>query len=370
MAKVDVKAYLNHPYVLARRKDGLVIFNYDHACTYDKAWDDITLSARGLIVEEDTGKVVARPFKKFFNLGEVPETQYTSLPDLPFTATEKMDGYLGIHFKWRGEDFISTRGSFDSEMAVWGTDWFRKNVNSSVMDPEWTYLFEIVYSRKIVISYDFEGLVLLAAINKETGEELPYDRLVHEAELMGVRVTPLMPDFKNLEELAKYVKGLPSNREGCVVTFSNGLKVKIKGDEYCRIHKLVCHMTPLAFWEAYDVSTGQIPKEYLSGIPEEFRETSDALKEAVEGKINEAAAAVERACREIEASLPPGVDDKTFVMRTRETYPDMFDWIMFFHKGKIQRMRDAIHRKTRPTGNVLPDGIPGMDRIRRVLDEG
>jgi len=368
--KVDVQAYVNHPHVLTRGKDGLLIFNYDHGCIYEKAWDDITISARGLIVEEATGKVVARPWGKFWNLNEMPQTRYENLPEGPFTATDKVDGSLGIHFKWHGNDIIATRGSFESEMAVWGTEWFRKNVNASVMDPEWTYLFEIIYKEnRIVISYDFEGLVLLGAINKETGEELPYEKLVSEASLMGVRVVGLMPQFGTLLELAEHVKNLPGSKEGCVVTFSNGFKVKMKGEEYCRIHKLVCRMTPLAFWEAYNVDEDRIPREYLEGLPEEFRETCDYLRDFIEGDIKRRHLELDKACREVEAALPENVDDKTFAEKTRQMYPNLFGWIMYCHKGSIAKLRRGIHRAARPTGNVLPDGVPGLERIRRVLDE-
>jgi RNA ligase len=353
--KFDVQAFINHPHVLTKRKDGLVIFNYDHGCTYDKAWDDITMQARGLILEEATGKIIARCMKKFFNINETTETKFENLPNISFTATEKQDGYLGLYYRWRGEEHIATRGSFESEMAVWGTDWFRRNVRTSVLDDDWTYHFEIIYSRKIVIAYDFEGLVLLTAINKETGEEMPYGRLCDEAKAMGVRVTPLMPAFGSLLELAEYTKSLPGNKEGCVVTFSNGLKVKIKGDEYCRIHKIISNMTPLAFWEAYDINKEAIPVEYLQSIPEEFREVSDGIKEAIEGRINATVSEMERVCKEVEASFPPDVSDKDFVAKVKSLHPKDFGWIMYCHKGNRKKLVTAIHRNSRPTNNVLVD---------------
>lgn len=368
--KFDVQAFINNPRVLTKRKDGLVIFNYDHACTYDRAWDDITMQARGLILEEATGEVVFRNMKKFFNLGEVEATRYENLPPIGFTATEKMDGYLGCAFKWRDQWHVATRGSFDSEMAQWATPWFRANVRTDAMDPEYSYHFEVIYSRKIVISYDFEGLVLLTAVHKETGREMPYLQLVQDAKAMGVRVTPLMPQFGTLLELAEYVKALPHTKEGCVVTFNNGLKVKIKGSEYCRIHKIICRMTPLAFWEAYDTATGKIPRDYLLGIPEEFRETSDALLKAIEGRTNDAVVEVEAVCKAMEDSLPPGVDEKTFALKTREIHPDKFDWIMRCHKGQMERLRWSLHRKFRPKANEMVGNIPGLDRIQRVAEEG
>jgi len=368
--KFDIQAFINHPHVLTSRRDGLVIFNYDHACTYERAWDEVTLQARGLILEEATGEVLARCMQKFFNLNEMPATRYENLPDLPFTATEKQDGYLGLHYRWHGEDWIATRGSFESVMAQWGTAWFREHVHSECIDPEWTYHFEIIYNRKIVISYDFEGLVLLTAVHKETGMEMPYNRLVQEAKALGVRVTPLMPEFPTLLDLAEYVRGLPGNKEGCVITFSNGLKVKVKGQEYCRIHKIVSRMTPLAFWEAYDTHTGCIPKDFLVAVPEEFRETSDALVIAIEEPIRKAVEAVREAHDRVLGTLPPGVDDKTFALKAQEMYPRDFGYVMHFRNQKMQKLRFAIHKKNRPTDNKLIGSIPGLDRILHLNDEG
>jgi len=96
----------------------LWILNYTAACQYDRAWDPITLTTRGLILNKQ-GYIVARPFSKFFNLGEQPETQLERLPNLPFSVFEKVDGSLGILY--RGPDSklrIATRGSFTSTQAL------------------------------------------------------------------------------------------------------------------------------------------------------------------------------------------------------------------------------------------------------------
>jgi RNA ligase len=43
---------------------------------------------------------------------------------------------------------------------------------------------------------------------------------------------------------------LPRDREGFVVRFASGLRIKLKGEQYCRIHKLISRCTPLALWDA------------------------------------------------------------------------------------------------------------------------
>lgn len=54
--------------------------------------------------------------------------------------------------------YVATRRRFDSEQAVWATDWLMKNSNIGALKEGWTYLFEIVYqNNRVVIGYPYEG---------------------------------------------------------------------------------------------------------------------------------------------------------------------------------------------------------------------
>ena len=156
----------------------LFIANYTEQVQFKRQWDDLTLMCRGLIFDRD-GEIVARPFKKFFNMGEgfEPEKPAPLPPDEPFEVTEKMDGSLGILYWAGGEPFIASRGSFTSEQAQRGTAILRRILPPDAyyrLKRRATYLFEIVYpENRIVVDYGGrEDLVLLAVINNETGEDL------------------------------------------------------------------------------------------------------------------------------------------------------------------------------------------------------
>lgn len=75
----------------ARPNGRLTIFDYTNQCLFDRAWDDYTLQARGLVLD-DQGQVVARPWGKFFNVNERPETKLEALPAETPELSEKMDG--------------------------------------------------------------------------------------------------------------------------------------------------------------------------------------------------------------------------------------------------------------------------------------
>jgi hypothetical protein len=66
----------------------LELYNYTIQCQFDNLWNIFSLMARGLILCPKEKKVIAAPFPKFFNYGELTY----SLPSEPFSTTEKMDG--------------------------------------------------------------------------------------------------------------------------------------------------------------------------------------------------------------------------------------------------------------------------------------
>lgn len=363
--------FLNHSLVNKSEWEDLIIFNYSRECQFDRKWDDITRAARGIIFNKVTRELVARPFHKFFNLLEMPETSFENLPKGPFTATIKLDGSLGVLFPYKDQYWIATKGSFQSDQAHWATDWIRKNTKLSAVRKGYTYLFEIIYkANKIVLDYgDYEGLTLLAVINNVTGVEMPYKNLVEEAENIGVPVVKQETGFDNLEDLYHYCKALPETQEGFVVTFSNGLKVKMKGDAYVKIHKLLSRMTPIAFWEAWDLGLKDIPKDYLTQLPEEFRELTDNIYNQVYAMHWEPYKRYIKMHHEMKGRL--GIaDKKTWALSIKECHPKEFSYIMGLYNGKDDQVWQQIHKNCRPTNNILPDGIKGTDRLKRIQQEG
>lgn len=82
---------------------------------FPSGWTTPLRLCRGIIFDT-AGRLMAKPFPKFFNYGEHPETE--TVPDLPFEATRKHDGHLGIIFEHRGKLLVTTRGSFRSKTSV------------------------------------------------------------------------------------------------------------------------------------------------------------------------------------------------------------------------------------------------------------
>ena len=121
----------------------LFIYNYTAKSQYDRMWNDVTLMCRGLIMDAEYN-IVARPFTKFFNLGE-HENQV--VPNESFKIFEKLDGSMGVLYWIGNEPFMATRGSFTSEQSVKANAILRSKYADILrgLDKSKTYLFEIIY---------------------------------------------------------------------------------------------------------------------------------------------------------------------------------------------------------------------------------
>src|SRR5690606_37135186 len=76
----------------------LAILNYTDQCQFDGHWNEVTMLARGLIYNRETGEVVARGLPKFFNWGDEKHASQLD-PDMPIlSAHDKIDGSLGIGY--------------------------------------------------------------------------------------------------------------------------------------------------------------------------------------------------------------------------------------------------------------------------------
>jgi hypothetical protein len=244
----------------------LFILNYTPKTQFERLWNDVTLQCRGLIVKD--GKIVARPFIKFFNLGELDK-----IPSGPFVAQAKMDGSLGIIYPAPdGLPAVATRGSFDSEQAQWATSWLRADpkmidVAKAYFAKGATPLVEIIYpENRIVVDYKGRmSLTFLTAIDNRTGKDVSFDgdefvwpddtadRLEHAS-------------VEDVQALADNDKGEES--EGYVLLWANGTRAKVKGEDYVRLHRVLTGVTPRKIHEMLMSNMGI--DRLAEFVPDEF----------------------------------------------------------------------------------------------------
>lgn len=249
------------------------LYNYSDKCQFERQWDEYTLMARGLILDQDDN-ILCRPFKKFFNLDELPAVGQR-LPDEQFLAINKEDGSLGCLWfdparkAWR----VTTRGAFASEQAVWATEKIREWGwdCDKVWNRDTTVLLEIVYpENKIVLDYAGKtALFYLAEIDNKTGRSTIYNQNIIEGQyLPGLDPVPIwnVADIDNLRTFLKTAKGV----EGVVLYYCEAdFRVKMKAADYLRLHKIRNSITPLGVHEMFMASRLD---DIIAGIPDEFYE--------------------------------------------------------------------------------------------------
>lgn len=251
-------------YVQTHESGELSIYNYAPKTQYERCWNEWTLLCRGLIMDKHYN-IVARPFQKFFNLEEhlqlgIPQRNMME----SFEVYEKMDGSLGILYQHNNQYFIATRGSFNSEQALKATQMLYEKYAHAIPHflPNKTYLFEIIYpENRIVIDYgNVEELVLLAVIDTQTGQDEPLPAI-------GI---PVVKRYNGMNDLS-FLKTLQEeNKEGFVVKFHSGFRVKIKFEEYVRLHRILTQVSSRNIWEY--LSTNQSFEQILDRVPDEFYE--------------------------------------------------------------------------------------------------
>lgn len=215
----------------------LWIYNYTNQTQYDWHWDGVTNKCRGVILDA-CGCLVAKGFDKFFTLdqlinmgneGDIPT-------DEPFKIYDKVDGSLGILYFWDDVPYIATRGSFESDMAIRATQILKTKYKDVVWNPDYSYIFEIIYPNVILtIDYGYEDLVLHGIFDNRTGEEVRLSDYYDFNYLYDMNVSMELPvetgdNFKGIEDFYRRFKY--NNDEGYVIRFESGYRVKVKFDEY------------------------------------------------------------------------------------------------------------------------------------------
>jgi RNA ligase len=258
-------------YLVCRKHptEPLFIYNYTTRAQYERVWNPTTLNCRGLIAD-DSGNIIVRPFPKFFNMDEHPRSDIVF--SKPFTVTEKIDGSLGILYPCDNGYAIATCGSFEGVQAQWATQWLKANIPASFFDSSKTYLFEIVAKwNRIVVTYDYEGLVLLAVIDTKTGRDCSLPS-VEGTPLRIVNSLDVSCKARNILEFLSLVND--GNTEGIVLRFDwpktgPQTRMKVKLSEYVRLHRIITGVTEKRILEDF-LMKGSSIDSLLEGVPDEF----------------------------------------------------------------------------------------------------
>lgn len=290
--RIDVKSHPELP---------LEIYNYSKQATYINEWTHEEQVCRGLIVHKETGEIIARGPKKFYNYGQPGSPEIG--PDTLVRVTTKEDGSLGIPWWYDGHYGVATRGSFISDQAIKASSMENPVLKAKTILSVgiFTPIAEIIYPEgRIVVDYkDEESLRPLGYVDLETG------LIYREAKVMTLSDALQLP--------------IGDNEEGFVLDildkdFIVTGHVKIKGDAYLRLHKIMTNTSARQLWielaarELHGVlegknwaKLGQDPadfervdtsvslEDFIGDVPDEFRiwvdKTLDEILESVSNAV-------------------------------------------------------------------------------------
>jgi RNA ligase len=269
----------------------LSIYNYSPEIQYTNKWNNVTRACRGLILDASLN-IVARPWEKFFNLGQI------ELPiqfDDPVEVMDKADGSLGILYPTAKIKFgrvvpdgyaISTRGSFESDQARHGTETWRVKYGELIPEPGYTLLFEIVYpANRIVLDYDgMDDLVLLGAVQNQSGYYISPTIAKHmffkqsgEEQREYVEWPGPVVEVYNHKSISEAIGSMGrKNKEGYVIR-SHNFMVKVKEPDYIELHRLVTNVSPKTVWE--QLKDGKTKTQIVSLFPDEFHAYVESMIE-------------------------------------------------------------------------------------------
>jgi RNA ligase len=228
--------------IIRARRNGLLIFDYAVSAP-DTFINNYRRECRGIVFDEETGELVSRPFNKFFNIGEKPETLVSVLDfTRPHHVLDKLDGSMIHAFVRNGEITMFTRmGQSDPAMAAKAMlddlPGHRGLIHEAYEDG-WTPIFEFqspLY--RIVLRHRVPKLEITALRHRESGVYMDYDKTVDFCGRFGVGVASVAPPVKDVASFIEGVRGM-TDCEGYVVRFADGLHVKIKTDWYVGLHRV------------------------------------------------------------------------------------------------------------------------------------
>ena len=222
--------------------EGNVLFNYGFKAEIANRWNWFERVSRGLILDEKTGELVALCMEKFWGLGQGGRVPSGNLVEV----TEKVDGSCGFLFRHQGKWRIATRGSFESEQALFATEFINRNWKGSLeyMSEDLTFMFEILYpANRIVVDYgDREDLVLIAVRDKVTLRDWRFIDFHELSQWLGFN-TPKVSYFDSVDDIVAAQRTIDANQEGWVARFSDGTRFKFKGDDYVALHRIINQLT-------------------------------------------------------------------------------------------------------------------------------
>ena len=246
-----INEMIGHKFITVKECDyNLISLNFNRDAFNKKKWNDLTIKARGLFVDRDSGEVKIRSYNKFFNYGErhVNLGYLHKYATYPIRVFKKYNGFLGLASVIDGNIVLAsksvTSGKYkDIFQSIWDKveDSVKELLKQTMIENNCTVVFEVVSPEydPHIIKYDKEHLYLLDFIENKLdldthNIDLEFsENLMKKVEFSSTILTKkeLITKLENYNELYNFLDEKAKSLEefeGYVLCDNSGLMFKFK----------------------------------------------------------------------------------------------------------------------------------------------
>ena len=239
------------PFIADRPEFKVTDKGWYSAINYMVAYDDsfdcpVRAECRGLIFDK-SGKLISRPYHKFFNVGEKSYTSVDSLDlSMPHVVLDKLDGSMIRPIPCDTGFRLGTKAgvtdvAMNAEVFIADKPNYSEFIEYLLMIGA-TPIFEWV-SRKnrIVVDYDKDDLILTAIRYNTTGRYVNYETTYDLATRYNIPIVRAWGKSYcregNVAGFVESIREWSDDAEGIIIRFDDGRMLKVKTADYVLRHK-------------------------------------------------------------------------------------------------------------------------------------
>lgn len=239
-----INEMIGHKFITVKEcEHNLISLNFNREAFNKKKWNDLTIKARGLFVDKDSGEVKIRSYNKFFNFGErhVNLGYLKKYATYPMRVFKKYNGFLGLASVVNDEIVLTsksvTSGKYkDIFQNIWDKveNEVRELLKQTMIENNCTAVFEVVSPEydPHIIKYDKEHLYLLDFIENKLDLEFS-ENLMKKVQFSSDLLTKKeeLTRLENYDELYNFLAEKEKSLEefeGYVLCDNSGFMFKFK----------------------------------------------------------------------------------------------------------------------------------------------
>ena len=291
---VELNQFLENLNITVFKNMALLRYNISCRDMYENV-NSIYRECRSLVIDLKDEAIVLAPFRKFFNLNEVPENDMAIVEEEIRNAKNvefsvKLDGSMQSFRYYNGEIVSSGSQALDvcnswrlQDGNAYLTDGHKRMIQEN---DHLTFIFEYISEANVnVVAYDrdMDGLHLIGARNMWNGEQFPYHELQFYGKHYGVKVTSV--ESVTMQDVMKLVEEKRSDEfEGWVLNVDEHM-VKIKCNDYVKIHRVLSAISSVNViiesiaHETYDDLYAKIPIGHKERVNKVANKIFDYMKQ-------------------------------------------------------------------------------------------